>query len=86
MENTQRHVGPAYLTVGMVLHSSICDWRVQCKAIIGHIHELSDGFSRRVGCQLVGTLRILDGEGPLNGSMNGWSIGVRIFPNESKTR
>lgn len=86
MENTQSHVGPAYPTVGMVLHSSICEWSVQCKAIIGQIHELPDGFSRRLGRLPVGTLRILNVEGPLNRSMNGWSIGVRIYPDESKTR
>ena len=86
MGNMQRHVGPAYPTVSMVLHSSICEWRVQCKAIVGHIHELPDGFLRRVGCRLVMTLRILNGEGPFNESMNGWSIGVRIYPDGSKTR
>ena len=73
-------------TVSMVLHSSICEWRVQRKAIVGHIHELPDGFLRRVGCRLVMTLRILNGEGPFNESMNGWSIGVRIYPDGSKTR
>ena len=82
----QRHVGPAYPTVSMVLHSSICEWRVQCKAIVGHIHELPDRFSRRVGRRLVRTLKILNGEGPLDGSMNGWSIGVHIYLDESKTR
>lgn len=86
MENTQRHVGPTNPTVGMVPHSLICEWRVQCKAIIGQIHELPDWFSRRVGRRPVETLRILNGEGPLDRSMNGWSIGVRIYPDELKTR
>ena len=82
----QRHVGPAYPTIGMVLHSLIYEWRIQCQAIIGHIHELPDRFLRKVGCRLVMTLRILNGEGPFDGSMNGWSIGVHIYPDESKTR
>jgi len=77
---------PAYPTIGMVLHSLVCESRVLCEAIIGHIHELSDRFSRRVGRRFVRTLRILNGEGPLDGSMNGWSIGVGIYPDESKTR
>ena len=76
----------AYPTINMVLHSLVCEWRVWCEAIIGHIHELFDRFSRRVGRRFVGTLRILNGEGPLDGSMNGWSIGASIYPDESKTR
>ena len=77
---------PAYLTIGMVLHSLVYEWRIWCEAIVGHIHELSNKFSRRVGRRFVRTLRILNGEGPLDGSMNGWSIGAGIYPNESKTR
>ena len=49
-------------------------------------HELLDGFSRRVDRRHVGTLRILNGEGPLDRSMNGWSIGVHIRLDKSKTR
>ena len=75
-----------YLTIGMVLHSSVCEWRVWCEAIIGHIHELFDRFSRGVGCRPVGTLRILNGEGPPDESMSGWSIGASIYVDESKTR
>ena len=53
---------------------------------MGHIHELSDRFSRRVGHGPIGTFRILNGEGPPDKSMNGWSIGVGIYLDESKTR
>ena len=77
---------PAYPTIGMVLHLSVCEWRVWCEAIIRHIHELSNRFSRRVGRRFVGTLRILNGEGPLDESMNGWSIGAGIYPDELKIR
>ena len=75
-----------YLTIGMVLHSSVYEWRVRCEAIVGHIHELSDRFSRRVGHGPIGTFRILNGEGPPDKSMIGWSIGAGIYLDESKTR
>ena len=67
-------------------HIKACGWRMRCKSFIGCICKLPNRSSRGVELQIIGALRISNGEFIMMASWLVGPIGGGIHLDGSKTR